>query len=209
MYSTHFKGKDISNVDVPYPDPVELMQWWLPPVTEEDIERPVMALATQGKEGYPDIRHVLASTCDESGISFHTGLKTEKSKELAENGKAAITIVWPEERKQLIVQGDVSKQSYEKALETYRERPRYLQLLAHVNTEEVSHKPTKERAKIWADFISEHPEGTELSPPKTWVGYTLKPNRISFWRATDDAPSIRHDYYLQPNGEWEVKIIPG
>lgn len=207
MNTAHF-GKDIDNTDIPHPDPIELMQWWIPEGSDSS-PRSIMSLATTGIDGYPNVRHVLASTCDKNGISFHTTTDSAKVEELQADPRAAVTIVWPQVGKQIIVQGEVERQSPEEASQVYHERSRYLQLLAHVNTVEVSRKPASERQDIWEKFVEDNPEGCDLSPPPSWVGYVLKPKRISFWRAMAGIPSNRHDYYRQEDGSWSVVVVPG
>lgn len=198
-------GQDIEDYDQPFSDPIELLMMWLPPHIDEF--RPLMSLATIDENGYPDLRHVLLSSYDQRGITFHVDADSRKVKQLALCAKAAATIAWPQLGKQLIIQGDVEQTSEQEAQAVFLQRNRYLQLLAWINKKPVALKTRQQRQQLWQDFSAQHPQGT-LEAPMWWTGYRIKPNRITFWRGQADGPSQRHDYVLR-NGNWNVHIIPG
>lgn len=83
-------GHDIEDYDQPFSDPIELLMMWLPPHIDEF--RPLMSLATIDENGYPDLRHVLLSSYDQRGITFHVDADSRKVKQLALCAKAAATI---------------------------------------------------------------------------------------------------------------------
>lgn len=198
-------GQDIENYDQYYQDPIELLMMWLPPHIDEF--RPLISLATIDENGYPDLRHVLLSSYDERGITFHVDSDSRKAHQLLRMPRAAATIAWPELGRQLIIQGDVEKTSREEAELVFSQRSRYLQLLSWVNKQDIAQETVEDRKKIWKEFAEQHPDG-ELTAPIWWTGYRIKPTRITFWRGLPDGPSQRHDYFFHDQ-KWNVKIIPG
>ncbi|QKS22227.1 pyridoxamine 5'-phosphate oxidase family protein, partial [Curtobacterium sp. Csp1] len=67
-----------------------------------------MTLSTVGLDGYPDARTVLLSRFDGERLHFHTDARSRKAAELAALARAAVTLVWPEVARQLVVVGDVA-----------------------------------------------------------------------------------------------------
>ena len=84
-------------------------------------------------------------------------------------------------------------------------QPRYLQLLAWLNTPELAALDRAERERRWADFDARHPV---LDPPTTWVGYTLRPVDVLFWEGSEQGPSRRLRYLPTANG-WTSHPLPG
>ena len=85
-------------------DPLELAAAWLP--AAEDGPGPTMTLSTLGLDGYPSARTVLLSRFDGERLHFHTDSRSRKAAELAALPRAAVTLVWPEAARQLVVVGD-------------------------------------------------------------------------------------------------------
>jgi pyridoxamine 5'-phosphate oxidase len=201
--SSQLFGEDVEDGDVVHPDPIALLNLWLPDAAAE--LRPLAALATIGPDGLPDVRHVLVSDRDEDGVLFHTGTTTRKAAELAARPVAAMTVAWPEIGRQLSLRGDVEQLSPDDAAATFGRRSRYLQLLAWANTPEVALLPLAERRARWAAFDAAHPV---LDAPAEWTGYRIRPREITFWRGDPDGPSNRHRYTRTPSG-WEAAKLPG
>lgn len=179
-------GDDVAS-DEPVTDPAGLLRRWL--ARCDGSVTPLMTLSTLGTDGYPDSRHVLLSRCDAAGrIGFHTDSRSRKLAELSAQPRACVAVVWPGVARQLVVTGDVTVQDAAGQAEAYTLRSRYLQLLAWVNDDDAAQLPVEERRAAWAAYDASHPQ---LHPPRTWVGYTLTPRRIAFWRGDADGPSQR------------------
>lgn len=198
-------GEDIPDYDLPHPDPIALLMMWLPPHIDEF--RPLMSVATVDQDGYPDLRHVLLSSYDARGITFHVDRDSRKAAQLALTPKAAATLVWPEIGRQLIIQGDVEITSKSEADAVYLQRNRYLQVLSWLNKKSTAQHNLQQRHQLWQEFCQLHPEGS-LTAPDWWTGYRIKPLRITFWRGQADGPSHRHDYHFIDE-HWHVNIMPG
>lgn len=199
-------GPDLPDPDNPPADPTTLLRAWLP--EDDEPERPLMTLGTVDSLGWPDARTVLLSSVDGDGLHFHTDAGSRKVAQLSGNPRAVATLVWPQLLRQLVVQGPVLRDPDAHAADAYTKRPRYLQLLAWLNTTDYARRSLADRTGRWATFVEEHPEGT-LIAPQAWVGFVLRPTRVTFWQGRADRASIRIEYRLGPGGAWASERLPG
>jgi pyridoxamine 5'-phosphate oxidase len=198
-------GSD-QNPDVDPPDPVGLMHSWLP--ANDAHPRPLMTLSTIDPDGYPDARNVLLSEIDADGALYlHTDSRSRKADQLTVTPRACAVLVWPDDGRQLTVQGDVDLAPAAHSSSVYAVRGPYLRLLAWANTVELAQLPRAERRVRWAQFAAAHPEES-LVPPPTWVGFRLRPRRVTFYRTDDQGPSHRIEYLLDGD-TWQVSKLPG
>lgn len=196
-------GSDVDDVDALVDDPLALLSRWLPPHDGE--LRPLAALSTIGRDGLPSLRHVLVSDRDATGLYFHTDSASAKVAEITANPVAAMAVAWPEVGRQLVVRGIVERVAPADAAVAYRQRSRYLQLLAWLNTNDNAELPVEARRHLWAEFDAAHPE---LDPPERWAGFRLRPVTVTFWRGDAAGQSTRQHYTLT-DGRWSGRILAG
>lgn len=196
-------GSDVDDIDALVADPLALLVQWLPPHDSE--LRPLAALSTIGRDGIPSLRHVLVSDRDATGLYFHTDSGSEKVAELAANPVAAMSVAWPELGRQVTVKGIVERTSRDAAADIYRQRSRYLQLLAWLNTHDNARLPAYDRRHLWAEFDEAHPV---LDAPERWAGFRLRPLTLTFWRGDMLGQSVRQQYTLT-DGRWSGRILAG
>lgn len=184
-------------------DPWELLTQWLP--DNEEPTRPLMTVATVDESGMPDARTLLLSRFDREGFAFHTDSRSRKAAQLAARPAVALTIVWPSDPKQLVVQGMAEVSSTDEQEWVYAHRSPYLRELAWLNTDAFQALPIDERRRQWARFAEEHPDP---QPPPTWIGFVVRPQRITFWSSNPDTASRRAEYRLE-DGSWTVSYLAG
>lgn len=196
-------GSDVDDIDVLVDDPLALMVRWLP--AHDSELRPLAALSTIGRDGIPSLRHVLVSDRDATGVYFHTDSASEKVAEIAANPVAAVSVAWPEVGRQLVVRGIVERVSNASAADVYRQRSRYLQLLAWLNTHDNARLSAYDRRHLWAEFDEAHPT---LDPPERWAGFRIRPLTLTFWRGDLLGQSVRQQYTLT-DGRWSGRTLAG
>ncbi|MFJ4037077.1 pyridoxal 5'-phosphate synthase [Microbacterium sp. NPDC090007] len=196
-------GSDVDDVDALVDDPLALLVRWLP--AHDSELRPLAALSTIGRDGLPSLRHVLISDRDATGLYFHTDSASTKVAEIAANPVAAMAVAWPETGRQLVARGVVERVNASEAAAVYRQRSRYLQLLAWVNTHENAQLPAAARRHLWSEFDDAHPV---LDPPERWVGFRLRPVTLTFWRGDAQGQSTRQHYTLT-EGRWSGRVLAG
>ncbi|MHC5795417.1 pyridoxine/pyridoxamine 5'-phosphate oxidase [Lacisediminihabitans sp. FW035] len=188
--------------------PWQVIEQWLP--ANDEVERPQMNLATVSITGEPDARTVLLSEYDSSGFYFHTDALSRKAAAIVANPAVALTFLWPGFTRQLVVQGRAEVAPAEEISAAYRARSPFLQQLAWQNTFEFAQYPDEERRARWAAFTAEHSDGaTPVFPqPDTWIGFLVRPTRMTFWTSGSDTPSRRVEYRATSGG-WTVAYLPG
>lgn len=182
-----------------------LLDEWLP--GDDDPDRPRVQLATVDADGGPDVRTVLLSSWDAHGFAFHTDSRSRKVAQLEVNPRAALTLLWPDLSRQLVVRGAVQPLTGTALADAYGFRSDYLKRLAWVNTAETASLTADERRAVWAASLAERPAAA-LAAPETWVGFRLVPMRVTVWQSDPDGPSHRVEYRLSDGG-WTEHHLPG
>lgn len=201
------------------PDPWQLLAEWLP--SNDDPARPVMTVATVSTSGAtiggappapaPDARIQLLSEYDEHGFYFHADSRSRKIAQLDANPAVALVLHFPTELRQLVVQGTAELAPPDELRRAFRARSPYLQQLAWQNTVEFAGLPLEDRLSSWAAFRRAHDDG--FDQPPTWIGYLVRPTRLSFWEGNPDTASRRTEYTraadAAADSPWTVSILAG
>jgi pyridoxamine 5'-phosphate oxidase len=185
-------------------DPFDLLTARLP--ANDDPDRPQITLSTVDASGAPDARTVLLSEFDRSGLYFHTDARSRKAADIAGCPTVAITVLWPGFTRQLVVQGVAEVAPAAEIAAAYRSRSPYLQQLAWQNSQDFAQLPLDERRARWGAFLLEH--SGSYTQPESWIGYLVRPTRLTFWGSNPDAASRRTEYRLS-GGAWGVSFLPG
>jgi pyridoxamine 5'-phosphate oxidase len=188
--------------DRPLENPFELARTWLP--ANNDPERPQITLSTIDPDGFPSARTVLLTEFDDEGFCFHTDAESRKVRDIAANPRVSIVVLWPEFTRQLVVQGLAEVAPQKEIAAAYRKRSPYLKQLAWQNTVEYAQRSLAERRERWAEFPY---LGTDAQPGN-WVGFKVRPLRMTFWVSNPDAASRRLEY-RRVGDEWERSYLPG
>lgn len=185
------------------PDPMALVRAW---VGEPD--RPVViTLTTVTEDGAPDARHVHLFDVGDEEIRFHTDARSRKAAQLQADPRVALAIFWPEPLRQLVVAGVAAPVPAATIDADFQRISRYLQVLSWVNDDALAARPAGERREILATFEAAHPG--RLARPEWWVGYAVRPHRLTFWRGDDAGPSNRLAYDRRPDGMWGTTRLAG
>jgi pyridoxamine 5'-phosphate oxidase len=182
-----------------------LLTAWLP--GNEEPDRPQLQLATVDDTGRPDLRTLLLSAWNEEGFVFHTDAASRKAAQLAAHRAVALALVQPGLPRQLVVRGHAEPADRAVVEDGYRRRSPYLKQLAWQNTAELARLPRDERARRWAAFRAEQ-DPAALPPSPTWIGFLVRPDRLTFWESDPDGPSHRVEYAAVDDG-WTVSHLPG
>lgn len=185
-------------------DPWDLLTEWLP--ANDDPARPQITLSTVTASGEPDARTLLLSEFDDQGFYFHTDARSRKVADLQANPAVAITILWPGFTRQLVIQGRAEVAAPEEQALAYERRSPYLQQLAWQNTHDFALLPLEERQARWSTFLSEHVSG--FDQPDNWIGFLVRPTRLTFWGSNPDAASRRAEY-TRDDTSWRLSYLPG
>ena len=180
------------------PDPFRQFADWLAAATEAgNFDATAMALATADAEGHPDVRFVLLKHFDERGLCWYTDQRSQKGQELAVNPQAAAVFYWPENDRQVRVNGPVERLSDTEAEAYFQQRPSSSRFAAAASEQS---QPIADREALEqrvTDLQAHYPTGDVPRNP-AWGGYRLLPERFEFWQGRR---SRLHDRFLYQRSE--------
>jgi pyridoxamine 5'-phosphate oxidase len=163
-------------------DPLELFAGWYAEAGKSEPNDPsAMALATVGPDGTPSVRMVLLKDFDAAGFVFYTNYESRKGEQLIAHPKAALLFHWKSSRRQIRLEGPVTKTTPEEADAYFATRARGSQIGAWASDQS---RPLESRfalEKSVAEFGAKHLIGTVPRPPH-WSGFRLQPTLIEFWQ---------------------------
>ena len=162
--------------------PLPLFDSWFAEARQAEPNDPeAMAVATVGADGRPSVRMVLLKGHDERGFVFYTNYESRKAEQLRENSRAALLFHWKSLRRQVRIEGPVSKVSAAEGDAYFATRSRDSQLGAWASDQS---RPLDSRATFEARYqaITERFQGVDVPRPPHWSGFRVAPERIEFWQ---------------------------
>ena len=163
-------------------DPFQLFDTWFAEArASEPNDSNAMALATVDAAGQPSVRMVLLKGHGPDGFVFYTNRESRKAGDLAAVPKAALLFHWKSLRRQIRIEGAVSRVSDAESDAYFASRSRDSQLGAWASDQS---RPLDARATFEARYEEARArfEGGEVPRPPHWGGYRVAPSAIEFWQ---------------------------
>jgi pyridoxamine 5'-phosphate oxidase len=143
-------------------------------------------------DGVPSVRMVLLKGYGPDGFVFYTNSRSRKGEEIRANPNAALLFHWKSLRRQIRIEGPLSRVSDADADAYFATRARDSQLGAVASDQSA---PLDSRRSFIERFeeAQKRFEGREVERPAHWFGYRLDPRAIEFWH---DRPHRLHERRL-------------
>jgi pyridoxamine 5'-phosphate oxidase len=164
-------------------DPVAQFSGWLADAAAAGLPEPnAMVLSTVSAAERPRARTVLLKEHSQAGFVFYTNHTSAKAQDLAGHGHACALFPWYALRRQVIVQGAVTRMSQADSEPYFHSRPHGSQIGAWASRQSsvVGSRAVLEEA--YARLEERWPEGTTVPMPDFWGGYRIVPDLVEFWQ---------------------------
>jgi pyridoxamine 5'-phosphate oxidase len=169
------------------PDPYVLFDDWFVQAQASELNDPnAMALATVDAQGRPSARMVLLKGHGPElegigGFIFYTNLEGRKAQDLLANPNVALLFHWKSLRRQIRIEGPVTRVADATADAYFASRSRNSQLGAWASDQS---RPLADRETFEARFaeMEKRFDGRDVPRPPHWSGHIVSPRAIEFWQ---------------------------
>ena len=168
------------------------------------FEPNAMHVSTVDAEGQPKNRVVLLKSFSDDGFVFFTNYNSDKSQQLLQNPKVALTFFWPNIERQVRIEG-LAKQSSAAFSDAYfKTRPRDSQLSAWASDQSQVVENRDELDARLALFNKKFP--TDVPRPEHWGGIEIQPHYFEFWQGRNNR---YHDriVFKKASDHWDISRL--
>jgi pyridoxamine 5'-phosphate oxidase len=189
-------------------DPFQLFDTWFAEArASEPNDSNAMALATVDAAGQPSVRMVLLKGHGPDGFVFYTNRESRKAGELAAMPRAALLFHWKSLRRQIRIEGAVTRVTDAESDAYFASRGRDSQLGAWASDQS---RPLDARATFEARYEEARArfEGGAVPRPPHWGGYRVVPEQIEFWQDREHRLHERRLFVRAGDGWREGLLYP-
>jgi pyridoxamine 5'-phosphate oxidase len=187
-------------------DPVNQFTRWMSEAEESGIEEPnAFVVATADGDGRPSARTVLLKGAGPDGFDFYTNYQSRKAAEIEENPIAAAVFLWVPIRRQVRIEGTVSRVDPARSDAYFASRPPESRLASAASPQS---RVVANRAELEAaleEIRSRYPDG-DVPRPANWGGYRIVPHTFEFWQGRE---ARFHDRFLytRDGDRWQIERL--
>ena len=187
-------------------DPLALFDAWFAEARASEPNDPeAVALATADAGGRPAVRMVLLKGHDDRGFVFYTNEQSRNGDDLAANQQAALIFHWKSLRRQVRIEGAVSRVGAAEADAYFATRGRDSRLGAWASDQS---RPLADRAPFMDRFqqVKARVEGGDVPRPPPGGGYRVAPRTIEL--RSDGAHRLHERrLFTARDGGWDEGLL--
>jgi len=184
-------------------DPLRQFAVWYGEAEAAGIAQPdATALATVSADGRPSLRMVLLKGHSARGFDFYTNHESRKARELGINPRAALAFHWQPLRRQVRIEGSVTRIPEPESAAYFATRPRGSQIAAWASPQSAVVPSRAALDQLYEETAARFGSG-KIPPPPFWGGYRLAPVVVEFWQGRENRfhDRIRYD---RGGGDWTL-----
>ena len=153
----------------------------------------------------PSSRMVLLKKISDDGLVFYTNYNSRKGKEIELNPKVAVNFWWRELKKQIRIEGLISKASKEDSDDYFDSRPIKSRVSAIISNQSSVISSYEDLKQEIDEYLEKNDESSIKRPDHCGL-YILVPHSVEFWLERDNRTHERRKYFLDENG-WNSCLL--
>jgi pyridoxamine 5'-phosphate oxidase len=187
-------------------DPIIQFTRWMSEAEESGIEEAnAFVVATADRNGRPSARTVLLKGAGPDGFDFYTNYQSRKAAEIEGNPTAAAVFLWVPIRRQVRIEGTVSRVDPALSDAYFASRPPESRLASAASPQSRVVANREELEAALEDIRSRYPDG-DVPRPANWGGYRIVPHTYEFWQGRE---ARFHDRFLysRDGDRWQIERL--
>jgi pyridoxamine 5'-phosphate oxidase len=187
-------------------DPVIQFTRWMSEAEESGIEEAnAFVVATADRNGRPSARTVLLKGAGPDGFDFYTNYQSRKAAEIEGNPIAAAVFLWIPIRRQIRIEGTVTKVDPALSDAYFASRPPESRLASAASPQSRVVANREELEGALEEIRSRYPDG-DVPRPANWGGYRIVPHTYEFWQGRE---ARFHDRFLytRHGDRWQIERL--
>ena len=167
------------------PDPFQQFSRWMAEAERAGIEEPnAFVLSTADAAGRPSARTVLLKGLGAGGFEFFTNYRSRKAADMDANPEVAAVFLWVPIRRQVRIEGRVSKVEQHISDAYFASRPPESRLASVASPQSQVVASRDELEARLEELRRRYPDGHVPRPPH-WGGYRIDPLSFEFWQGRE------------------------
>ncbi len=184
-------------------DPLALFDSWLRAAIAAGVLAPHAAtLATVDVDRGVDARTLIVKDVDAEGVWFATRSDGRKAAQIAVDDRAAMTLYWREQSRQVRFRGRVRFADAAASTTDFAARPPHSRATAMLGVQSAVMPDDVDYPAEFAAAV-ERAVARPLAGAETWRSAVLVPDAVEFWWSTPASGPRRVEYRRVSDGAWE------